>query len=116
MKTAQAASTGCLCAVAALLVAASVAASPRSRATALPPLPTKEMAPSDKARIAAAVTTLMTSEQFEADVPGLIIGVWSPTLGVYQGVFGKADLESVTAPSVDDSFRIGASAGRSPRR
>jgi hypothetical protein len=99
-----------------LLVAASVAASPRSRATALPPLPTKEMAPSDKARIAAAVTTLMTSEQFEADVPGLIIGVWSPTLGVYQGVFGKADLESVTAPSVDDSFRIGASAGRSPRR
>ncbi len=108
MKTAQAASTGCLCAVAALLVAASVAASPRSRATALPPLPTKEMAPSDKARIAAAVTTLMTSEQFEADVPGLIIGVWSPTLGVYQGVFGKADLKSVTAPSVDDSFRIGS--------
>jgi len=107
VKTAQAASTGCLCAVAALLVAASVAASPRSRATALPPLPTKEMAPSDKARIAAAVTTLMTSERFEADVPGLIIGVWSPTLGVYQGVFGKADLESVTAPSVDDSFRIG---------
>ena len=107
MKTAQAASTGCLCAIAALLVAASVAASPRSRAGALPPLPTKEMAPSDKARIAAAVTTLMTSEQFEADVPGLIIGVWSPTLGVYQGVFGKADVKSVTAPSVDDSFRIG---------
>jgi D-alanyl-D-alanine carboxypeptidase len=77
-------------------------------AASLPALPTKPMGAAERARITANVRALLSQDAYEADVPGLILGIWSPRDGVYRASFGRADLESSRPPRLGSSFRIGS--------
>lgn len=84
-------------------------ASDAPRPSRLPALPTKPMSAVDRARVTAIVNELLAREQYQIEVPGLLIGIWSPTQGVYRAGFGQADLKSPTRrPKPSDSFRIGS--------
>jgi D-alanyl-D-alanine carboxypeptidase len=97
-----------LCAVLTATVAAASSAALAERSATLPPLPTKPMAAADRARVSAVVRDLLRQKQYEAEVPGLLIGIWSPTQGVYRASFGRADVESAARPKLASSFRIGS--------
>jgi D-alanyl-D-alanine carboxypeptidase len=75
---------------------------------ALPPLPTKPMSAADRARISAVVRDVLRRDQYKAEVPGLLVGIWSPTQGVYRASFGRADPKSAAKPKLASSFRIGS--------
>jgi len=72
----------------------------------LPPLPTQPMAAAERVRITANVKELLDWNKDE--VPGFIVGVWSPKQGVYRASFGRADLNSPARPQLGSSFRIGS--------
>ncbi len=90
--------------------AASVgSASGEARSARLPALPTKPMGAVDRARVTAIVNETLGRAQYQAEIPGLLIGIWSPTQGVYRAGFGQADLKSpARRPKPSDSFRIGS--------
>lgn len=75
---------------------------------ALPALPTKPMGAADRARISAIVREYLGRDDYKAEVPGLVIGIWSPTQGVYRASFGQADLKSPARPKLSSRFRIGS--------
>ena len=84
-------------------------ASDAARPSRLPALPTKPMGAIDRARVTAVVNELLGRDQYKAEVPGLLIGIWSPTQGVYRAGFGQADLKTpARRPQPTDSFRIGS--------
>ncbi len=84
-------------------------ASDAARSSQLPALPTKPMGAVDRARVTAVVRELLSQERYKTEVPGLLIGIWSPTQGVYRAGFGQADLGSpARRPKPSDSFRIGS--------
>ncbi len=95
-------------AVVAAAVAAASSAALAERSATLPPLPTKPMAAAERARISAVVRDLLRQEQYRAEVPGLLVGIWSPTQGVYRASFGRADVTSAARPKLTSSFRIGS--------
>jgi D-alanyl-D-alanine carboxypeptidase len=99
-------------ALVALLAAAGGAAvgsaSDAARSSRLPALPKKPMGAVDRVRVSAVVRELLNKEQYKAEIPGLLIGIWSPTQGVYRAGFGQASLTSPASPKPADSFRIGS--------
>ena len=80
--------------------------SPSSHAVS--PLPTKPMPASERARISAVVREVLSGPGFEGEIPGLVIGIWSPTQGVYKASFGRSNLTSSARPKLDSRFRVGS--------
>ena len=74
----------------------------------MPALPTKPMEAADRARVSAIVREQLENDQYKAEVPGFVIGIWSPTQGVYRASFGQADLKSAAKPKLGSNFRIGS--------
>lgn len=95
-------------AVLAAAVAAASSAALAERSATLPALPTKPMAAPERARISAVVREALSGPGFEGEIPGLVIGIWSPTQGVYRASFGRSDLTSSARPRLDSRFRIGS--------
>jgi len=99
-------------AVLALAVAAGSSAATTGTHTArrqeLPALPTKPMASANRARISAVVREYLSQDLSKDEIPGLVIGIWSPTQGVYRASFGRADVKSASRPKLDSSFGIGS--------
>ena len=91
----------------ALLAAGALAASAET-ATPRLTLPTKPIATADRARVSAIVREYLSRDDYKAEIPGVIIGIWSPTQGVYRASFGQGDLRSASRPRLNSSFRIGS--------
>ncbi len=49
---------------------------------------------------------IIRTEMTQANLPGVLVGVWIPGGGYYIGAFGKADLQTGRARMIGDPFRL----------
>ena len=56
---------------------------------------------------ASGLRALLEAEMQRADIPGVLVGVWSPTAGDWHAALGTADLSSGVPMQVDNHMRIG---------